>query len=143
MKRISDSLMKKDAFGWSYKFDLTPYIKFEQEIINISNKVDTELDCFGAGFMLAFFYLSIEEIKMFQNDYSYFPYDAYLDHWESWMKRFGTERRVNYNQRNKVLSTLVNSGMISKNGDTYLPINNPFEKLVNRMNNLEELLDNG
>lgn len=136
MAKLSD----EDSFGWSYKIDLNPYISMEQEIIDISNKFDKEME-FGCGFMLAFFHLSINELEMFQKDYGYFPYDAYLDLWQRWTDRFGTDRRVNYNQRNKCLEALVKAKIISGFGrDTYSPINNPFEKIVNRMNNLENLL---
>ena len=133
---------KKDALGWSYSIPIQPFYDedIDRSLVNFCKQFDSEVDCFGCGFMLAFFCISSNELSKFQKEYGYFPFDAYLVLWEKYMKSYDITRKVNYNQRNDCLDKLVKLKMISGDGNCYTSINNPFEKLMNRKRNLENLI---
>ncbi len=136
----------KDVLGWSYKFDLKTYI--EADIEDFCRKVDGELNCFGIGFLLAFFYIDKSRLIKFQEAYGYFPFDAYLSLWEEYINKVAdntiTKTAVTYNQRNLCLETLIKKGMIVKNGkkDTYDLVEdstNKYTKYILRKKNLDLL----
>ncbi len=143
MKDLSDTL------GWSYKFDLKTYI--DADIEDFCIKVDTEFDCFGIGFLLAFFHIGKDKLTKFQEAYGYFPFDAYLTLWEQYTNNKDAKKNTitsaTYNQRNSCLEILTNKGLIIKDSkkDTYELVEratNPYTKYILRKKNLELLDEN-
>lgn len=115
------------ALGWDSQFYYEPYKQLENEIKEFSKEIDSQLNQPGCGFMLAFFYLSSEEIDAFQKHYGYFPYDGYLTLWS----KFGSFN-YHYETRNKCLEILTkNKWIITSNRDCYKQSGmNPFISLM-------------
>jgi hypothetical protein len=135
-------MKNKDIFGWGYKFTIEPYLT--EEVISFCDATDISMDCYGVGFMLAFFAIDEEKLNAFQNNYGYFPFDAYLDLWQDFqIKSEAKVSAVSYNQRNHCLKVLVEKNMISqpnKNSDVYRNAGNPYNKYILRQNNLDILV---
>ncbi len=145
--------MKLDVFGWNYEIDIIPYIENIENIKEFSYVIDKDLNCFGCGFLLAFFYHSKNTLQLFYNKYGYFPYDSYLDLWTNITSKYdiyGKDeafKTPGYNDRNKAIEALIKSGLISRNipsnskSELLQAVNNPYEKIVNRNNNLNLLIE--
>lgn len=122
---------KIEGFGWGYEFDSKP---FEDNLESIKTFGKEHGLSFSEAFLLAFFHYSWDSIEYFQKEMGYFPFDGCSSVCQKFIKDW------DYLKRNKVMDELVQKGFLKRNGQMFIPINNPYQKMVNRYNNLQTLI---
>lgn len=130
---------KIEGFGWGYEFDSKP---FQDNLESIKTFGKEHGLSFSEAFLLAFFHYYWDSIEYFQKEMGYFPFDGCSSICQKFIKEWSYQKSLigHTFMRNQILDELVQKGYLKRNGQMYIPINNPYQKIVNRYNNLNILL---
>ena len=129
---------KIEGFGWGYSIDHKP---FGDNLETIKTFGEEHGLSFSEAFLLAFFHYSWDSIEYFQKEMGYFPFDGCSSVCKKFIKDWDSPLSIiPHLKRNKVMDELVQKGFLKRNGHIFIPINNPYQKMVNRYNNLQTLI---